>query len=128
MDILKQPAWWIPLFLVPIHQFSQYVLGLDLGLIDDYLDPILCLPVLLGLWLTERRVFFRVDRLTGLEIMVASLILSFVFEEIFPRFQPDFVRDWWDYLAYAAGAVWFWWMINPAEEDVARSQDAEKDF
>jgi len=122
MDILFKPAWWIPALLVPAHQLSQYVLHLDLGLIDDYLDPLLCIPILLGLWLTERRFFLRHHRLTGLEIVIATAVLAVVFEEGFPLWQPDFVRDWWDYPAYALGALWFWWFINPTTGAAARAR------
>ncbi len=117
MEILRQPAWWIPAALVLAHQIGQYGLGLKLGVVDGYLDPLLCLPVLLGLWLAERRMIFRQHRLSGLEVVVAGLALAVLFEEGFPRWQPAFVRDWWDYLAYAVGGIWFWWMINPAVED-----------
>lgn len=117
MEILRKPAWWIPGVLVAAHQVGQHGFSLNLSLVDGYLDPLLCLPVLLGLWLTERRLIFRVQRLTGLEVVVAGLALAVLFEEGFPRWQPAFVRDGWDYLAYAAGGLWFWWMINPPKDD-----------
>lgn len=117
MDVLRKPAFWVPVVLVVLHQCLQYGLGFKLGWLDGYLDPLLCLPILLGLWLTERRVIFRIPRLSGLEVLIAGLALALLFEEGFPRWQPAFVRDWWDYPAYVVGGLWFWWRINPRWEN-----------
>lgn len=125
MNILKNPAWWIPVLLLSMHQLIQRGFNAKVGLLDDYLDPLLCLPILLGLWLAERRMIFRVPRLSGLEVVVAGLVLAVLFEEGFPQWQPAFTRDWWDYLAYAAGGTWFWWAINPPAENTAGPQDAK---
>lgn len=113
MEILRKPAWWVPCLLGLLHQVGQYGLGLQLEFIDAYLDPLLCLPVLLGVWLVDRKVLFQHDCLNGLEVILAGLALSILFEEGFPRWQSAFVRDNWDYPAYAVGGAWFWWQINP---------------
>ncbi|TXF86024.1 hypothetical protein FUA23_20015 [Neolewinella aurantiaca] len=116
MKILRKPAWWSAAMIVVAHQVVQYGLDWQIPVLDAYLDPLLCLPVLLGLWLTERQWLFSTERLGNLEVVVAGLALAILFEEGFPRWQPAFVRDWWDYLAYAVGGTWFWWFINPKSE------------
>jgi hypothetical protein len=116
MQILLRPGWYLPIAIVLLHQLVQYGLGWRLPLLDAYLDPLLCLPTLLGLWLAEKRWLFEVRRLDGLEVIIAGVALAILFEEGFPRWQPAFVRDWWDYLMYAIGGLWFWWFINPNPE------------
>lgn len=112
--VLGRPAWWLCLVAVLLHQFLQYGLGWRLGWLDHYLDPFLFLPVLLGLWLAERRWLLGVPyRLSLLETVVAGSVLALVAEELLPRWEPRFVRDGWDYVAYAAGGVYFYFAVNP---------------
>jgi hypothetical protein len=116
MEVLRQPAWWVPFLMFLLHQFIQYILGWSTPWVDAYLDPLLALPVLLGLLLFERRLVFRVKRLSLLEVSLVSIVLMVIFEELFPRLQPAFIRDYFDHLAYLAGAVYFWYLINPTTE------------
>jgi len=116
MEVLRQPAWWIPFVLFLLHQFVQYILGWSTPWVDAYLDPLLALPVLLGLLLFERRLVFRVKRLSLLEVGLVSVVLAIIFEEGFPRLQPAFVQDSFDYLAYLVGAGYFWVFLNPSLE------------
>ncbi|MFK8162955.1 MAG: hypothetical protein AB8H12_10880 [Lewinella sp.] len=116
MKILRQPAWYIPFLIFLLHQFVQYILGWSTPWVDAYLDPLLALPVLLGLLLFERRLIFNVRRLSGLEVGLVSVVLMLIFEEGFPRLQPAFVRDNYDHLAYLVGAIYFWHVINPVPE------------
>lgn len=116
MEPLRQPAWWIPFLLFLLHQFIQYILGWSTPWVDAYLDPLLALPILLGLLLFERRLVFRIKRLSLLEVTVVSVVLAIIFEEGFPRLEPAFVRDHFDYLAYLVGAGYFWTFLNPSFE------------
>jgi len=113
MEILARPAWYVAFLLFATHQTLQYGLGWRTPYVDAYLDPTLYLPVMLGLWLVERRWLFGAGRLSGLEVVVAGTALAVLGEEGFPRWQSDFVRDWWDYPAYAVGGLWFWFLVNP---------------
>ncbi len=117
METLSRPGWYIAFAIFALHQLVQYGLGWHTPYVDAYLDPVLCLPVILGLWMAEAEYIYGVERLGVLEVVVAGTVLSILFEEGFPRWQPAFVRDWWDYLAYALGGLWFWWWINPEPED-----------
>lgn len=113
MDVLSKPAWWIAFVLVGVHQLLQYGFGISLAIVDDYLDPLLAMPVLLGLILQERKWLFGRARLSGLECAVIVLVLSLLFEEGFPHWQPAFVHDPVDYVMYALGGIWFYLSINP---------------
>ena len=115
MNILSRPGWYIALSLFVTHQIVQYGLDRNIPLIDSYLDPLLCIPIILGVWLTEGSYLYgRPMRIGFFESCVVIIFLALLFEEGFPRWQPAFVRDWWDYLAYAVGGLWFWFFINPA--------------
>lgn len=113
MEVLRKSSWWGPAAVFVGHQVLQYGLGVRLGIVDAYLDPLLFLPIMLGLFLQERWCFFGHRRISGLETIIAGLALTLVAEEVFPRWQPAFVHDYWDYLLYAFGLAWFWYKINP---------------
>lgn len=112
MSVLRNPYWWAAVVAFVLHQVAQKGLKLNSAFLDDYLDPFLAAPVLLGLWLLERRYIFRAPRLSALETAVATLLLAIVFEEIFPRYEEGFRRDWVDYVFYALGGVYFYVLIN----------------
>jgi hypothetical protein len=114
MNILRHPTWYIPFLIFLAHQFIQYILGWSTPWVDAYLDPLLALPILLGLLLFERSLIFRVHRLSLLEVCLVSIVLMLIFEEGFPRWQPAFIRDHFDHLAYLVGVVYFWYFINPS--------------
>ncbi len=101
------------LLLFVLHQVAQKGLGLRLPLADNYLDNLLCLPVFLGFWLAERRLLWNQHRLAAFETGAAWIILSFVFEVIFPRLSSGFTPDWADVALYGAGALIFYFYINP---------------
>jgi hypothetical protein len=95
-----------------LHQVAERYAGLDSGPLDSYLDPFLATPILLGLWLLERRTIFRQHRLSALEVGVATLILAVIFEELFPYLKEGFRQDVVDYAFYGLGAVYFYFLIN----------------
>ncbi len=96
------------LLLFLAHQFTQKVLGLSIPWADGYLDALLCMPILLGGFLLEQRWLLGRQRLSFLEVMATTALLSFVFEYLFPRFSSGFTADWWDVAAYFAGALAFY--------------------
>ena len=112
MRVLRNPYWWAAVAAFVLHQLAQKAMGLRSGFLDDYLDPFLCAPILLGLWLVERRYLFRAPSLSAPETAIAVLLLAIVFEEVFPRYEEGFRRDWVDYLFYALGGVYFYFLVN----------------
>ncbi|MBB4078027.1 hypothetical protein GGR28_000628 [Lewinella aquimaris] len=87
-------------------------MGVNIPLLDNYLDPFCVAPILLGLWQEEWQLVFRVPRLTLLGTAVATILLAVVFEEIYPLYQDGFQRDTVDYAFYALGGVYFYFLVN----------------
>ncbi len=110
--VYRNPYWWAAVVAFTLHQVVQWGFGWSTPFLDDYLDPLLCPIILLGLWLLERRIIFHVPRLTVLETGVATLLLAVLFEEVYPRFQEGFQRDVADYLFYALGGIYFYILVN----------------
>lgn len=110
---LKDPFFLGCLVLFALHQITQKGLELRLPLADNYLDNLLCLPVFLGFWLAERGLLWKQRRLSAFETAAAWIILSFIFEVIFPRLSDGFTPDWMDVLLYGLGALLFYYFINP---------------
>ncbi len=121
MGVFKNPAWLFCLFLFIAHQVSQKTLGWKIPILDSYLDPLLCLPIFMGMMLVERRFFLKkrnynkVYTFSILEVIVIAISLSIVFEEGFPRWSDQFTKDYFDYLFYFVGALFFHFFINIEE-------------
>jgi len=118
MKIFRNPAWLLCVFLFGIHQFFQKILGWNFPLFDSYLDPLLCLPIFMGMMLFERRFFLRkrnynkVYTFPVLETIVIGIVLSIIFEEGFSRWSNKFTKDYFDYVFYFVGALFFYFFIN----------------
>ena len=104
------PSTMMPFLLLLFlsHQFTQKVLGLSIPWADNYLDPLLCMQILLSGFRLEQRWLLGRQRLTLFEVLAITSFLSFVFEYLFPRFSSGFTADWWDVAAYFAGAAAFY--------------------
>ena len=105
-------VWWGFVGLLLAHQLTQKWLGWQLPFLDNYLDPFLSIPILLGAILAERN--FILQKFNGkekntiyqysiFEIIICSLFFALLFEEGFPSWSKNFTRDVWDYLAYFLG-------------------------
>ena len=133
MEVLKNPFWLTFATLFTLHQIAQKMLGWSFWWMDNYLDPLLGIPILLGLVLVERRFFMKIfsktkTKLTGkslinpsrnimytfsfFETSVVVIALSILFEEGFPRWFEGFTKDYFDYLAYLLGGLLFYFFIN----------------
>ena len=103
------PLYLLAVALFVAHQLSQKFLGVRLAFVDDYLDPFLSIPLLLGLARAERRWLFGAGDggpFGAVEVAAMTLFLAVLFEEGFPRLDPARqTRDAWDYLAYGLGGV-----------------------
>ncbi len=124
---LTTPTWPACAAALVLHQISQKVLGWQVPFLDSYLDPLLGVPVLLGLAQAERRFVtgwlaahgypslrgWR--RFTGPEVTVMTLVLAAVFEGLFPWLDQRQTRDWLDVVAAAMGGVIYWLGVNPCE-------------
>ena len=118
MKNFQNPAWLFCVFLFILHQLFQKILGWNFIWLDSYLDPLLCLPIFMGLMLAERRFFLKKRNHNNtytfpiLETIVIAITLSIVFEEGFPRWSDQFTKDYFDYVFYFVGALFFYSFIN----------------
>ena len=115
MPILKNPVFLISSLLFLFHQFSQKVVNYPIPLLDNYLDTLLCMPILLSLLLLEQRQLFKKGahfRFNAIETIFLVLLLSVLFERLFPWLSPNFTADWWDVLMYLIGGSIFYYFIN----------------
>lgn len=127
MKIFQYPAWLFCALLFIAHQVFQKILGWNFDILDSYLDPLLCLPIFMGMMLAERRFFLKkinynkVYTFSFLETIVIAIVLSIVFEEGFSRWSDQFTKDYFDYIFYFVGALFFYFFIN-VTTDFSRQQ------
>lgn len=97
-----------------LHQGAQKILGWSWPWADSYLDDLLCMPILLGLALAERRFFLGQAKFTFplFDTAIMVIALSLLFEEVYPRMWNDFVRDDWDYAYYLLGGGIFYFFLQ----------------
>lgn len=105
----RRQLFWISLLLFAGHQLLQKGFGIYLPFLHAYLDPFLAMPILLGIFDWERRWRYGAAPLQWWEIAVVTLGFSILFEYGFPRWNPRFVTDIYDVLAYGLGAVVYVW-------------------
>lgn len=111
-----QRTHFITLFLLfLLHQFLEKIALIKLPIVDDYLDPLLCMPFLLSMLLMKHRCLIYKDKhyiLPPFLIITATLLISIIAEGIFPMIQPKFVADIWDIICYILGAIYFQLFFN----------------
>ena len=121
MPIWRNKFWISTCLILLLHQIIQKGFDFNLGMLDNYLDPFLSMPILLGLILQERQFLLtkflsyeksKKYQFSILEIIITTLFFAIIFEEGFPIWSPYFTKDYWDYLAYATGAFLFYIFIN----------------
>jgi len=107
-------SWWFCVAGFLIHQVVEKLLDWHWKFADNHLDCLLCMPILLGGMLLERRFLFKKQAwIFPLFDTVAIVVLLAVFcEEGFPRWYSGFTYDYWDYCCYAIGGTYFYWIIN----------------
>ncbi|MCB0738549.1 MAG: hypothetical protein KDC92_13615 [Bacteroidetes bacterium] len=82
-------------------------------IIDSYLDDLLCLPI--ALWLAQfilSLVLKKAFVLPVLYVVAGTALISLAAEFIFPLYNPYFVYDSFDFVAYAIGALLFHLLNN----------------
>lgn len=114
MLYIKSPWFYVPLIAFIFHQVFQLGFRAELPIIDDFLDPFLFLPIILGLYLQERR-WVLMDNLYVLDkfsLYGLSLILCVLVEVVYPYLNDGYTFDIYDFPSYGAGAVYFQYTIN----------------
>lgn len=100
------PLYILSAILFLVHQLLQKFWQISLPLADQYLDPLLCMPLLLGIWQWEKKILFD-HAISFAEIWILTFLLSLLFEIGFPILSPRFTSDWRDVLLYFAGTTLF---------------------
>lgn len=115
MNVLKSPVFIICCLLFILHQLLQKGLHISMPLVDSYLDNLLAMPIILTFLLVERRILFRRGkgyRLSGLDVVMATIYIIIISEIVFPFLSEQFVTDWRDVIFYALGSLVYWFTIN----------------
>lgn len=114
MQTIKQTTWWMCLLLFLGHQFFERALSWHWVWADSYLDSLLCMPILLGLLLFERRFLLQKPAYCFplFDTVVMLVFLSLLYEEVFTSVFSGFTKDYWDYLCYFSGGLYFYFFVN----------------
>lgn len=115
MKIFKSPVFILCCLLFVLHQLLQKFAGTHVLMIDDYLDAFLAMPIILTLLTAERRVLFRRGNhyhLPVLDVLVATILIAFVSEVVFPFYSDNFRQDWLDVIFFFLGSMLFYLTIN----------------
>lgn len=101
--------FYVCIVLFGIHQFLEKGMQVRIPLLDNYLDPLLFMPILLHLITAERRFFTKnhTYRLPLLIVIVYVGIASILAELVFPVFNPKLVGDPIDVCLYVLGAGFY---------------------
>jgi hypothetical protein len=125
MAVFRSPLFIICLMLFIVHQVITKGMNIQLGWIDNYLDSLLAMPVILTLWLAERRWLFRQGSsylLPALHVVMATLYIALVAEMVFPLLSRRFTSDWLDVVCYAVGSILFYFTVNrPATRRMSKT-------
>lgn len=106
------------IILVVLFATNQLIIisrGPSNGWNDQYLDNLLCIPIILFMWRTELNWFLRKPLRTPLpaiNIWIATVIIAVIAELVFPRLSYRFTADIVDCGYYAIGAVYFSLFMN----------------
>lgn len=94
---------------IALHQIIEKIAQIPLPLFDNYGDDFFAMPFILTIFSFEQRYIWQhINRpLSAFEISAFTLFFALFFEELLPLFNPNFTKDYWDYLAYAAGSFCF---------------------
>lgn len=112
MKRLKPYYYWLIAFgVVAIgHQVLQKYYGIQLPWLHAYLDDLLAMPLILGLWRWERNLWWQEGTLRKRDIAGLTIVTFILFEFVLPSYSTAFTADWYDGLAYSGGSILFWWI------------------
>src|SRR5690606_12085118 len=115
MSVLKNPLFILSCVLFWINQYLEKVQQIFIPFVHSYLDDLMVMPVVLGLTLQIFRWIHPLKEkfsFTKIQIMVAVVYFSILFEGILPLWSNLYTRDLWDVVFYSIGAIGFYFLIN----------------
>ncbi|MDX5348585.1 MAG: hypothetical protein LPJ89_02455 [Hymenobacteraceae bacterium] len=92
-------------------------LGLQHPVLTNYLNDVLCMPLVLSAALLYQRIITYRNAayvFTGYHVIVAVVYYAVAFELVLPQFMPRYTADFYDVVAYAAGGWLYYRFINKA--------------
>lgn len=98
--------------LAAINQTLEKGFGIFLPVIHNYLDDLLCFPIVLTLGLAAYRSVYPDYRLSWFHMLSVFIIYSVYFEWILPKQSSNFTADSVDVLMYGVGLAIFSYFIN----------------
>lgn len=114
--MMGRKLWYTAIFLFLLHQLMQKILQIPIPIADQYLDPFLSIPILLGAFTFGNQslgIKIPNQQLKAWEVGIITLAFAILFEEGFPAWSADFHKDLLDYPMYFSGAIVFYsWMNN----------------
>ena len=115
MTVFKNPFFHIPVLIFVVNQVLERYFKLFIPFAHSYLDDLLAIPVILGITLQiYRKIHPEKDTfsLTKIQILVAIIYVSVVFEWFLPRFSSTYTSDILDVICYFVGGFYFYFLIN----------------
>src|SRR5690606_13829214 len=94
-------------FLFIVHQYLERIAKIQIGVLDNYLDPLLMMPILLWLVTFERRMIHKQPgyKLPATHMFGFVILVSFLAELVFPLFTKELIADPWDVCLYVIGGL-----------------------
>ncbi len=107
------------LLIFLVHQFIERIVKVEVAVLDNYLDPLLAMPIILHLITLERRILTRNPgyRMPLVHIILYFIIVSVIVEIVFPMFNPKLIGDPIDVVLYAIGSG-FYIMALPLKKEL----------
>ena len=99
------------LLLFLAHQIAQY-LNFKNDFLDAYLDPFLFFPLVMFLATRWNQLYNKSYQVSWFVAIGSLIIMSLLFEVIFPIVDNRFDSDIYDLIAYAAGIILFMIKLN----------------
>ena len=89
------------------HQYLQLILQFNFVFLDNYIDPVVLMPLLLYALVWERRYFLGDNTfvLPYSHILGYFLLMLLLGEVLLPLISDKFTADYWDVPAYALGSI-----------------------
>ena len=118
MEAFKKifPLWFvIAVLILVLHQVWERIFHIHVAFLDNFLDPVLLMPITLHLLLWEKRMLFKrgVNYVfSPLELLLYFVLISIVCEYLFPRWNSYFIADFRDVICYGIGTVLFMIYFN----------------
>jgi|TARA_B110001469_G_scaffold122756_1_gene133849 hypothetical protein len=105
---LLHVSFLVPAFLFIIHQILQKLIGVEIPLVDFYIDPFCFSALTIPIYVWERKILFHQSGISKLEMSILLTFLILFSEVVLPYFSSQFVADLLDVLMILLGGVWFY--------------------